>query len=80
MVGELLKQVLRSISIFVKNLIYNQIGWVHVSKIIAAVYASDTLNKDIDSGLEVSLLVHPRDQTSREGFMTLSVCSLQLDS
>lgn len=45
--------VLRSISIFVKNMIYNQIGWVHVSKIISAVYASEALNKDLETGLEV---------------------------
>ena len=51
--------MLRSISIFVKNMLYNQIGWVHVSKIICAVYASEALNKDLDTGLEVGVFLTP---------------------
>lgn len=62
--------MLRSISVFVKNMIYNQIGWIHVSKIITAVYASETLNKDLETGLEVSMRTYPRDRISKEESMT----------
>ena len=55
-------------------MIYNQIGWVHVSKIISAVYASEALNKDLETGLEVRFQLNSATQP-QEKSVRLTECA-----